>query len=136
MCAMKAEKIVDIASVRPGKRIAYNYSIQISPTYMAKILKGFRGKGSAEFFRQHTDELWDPHFSRLSAAEYGAFRRILAMFARSKKSLKENLMVVTAKELKMHGITLRVLKQVCANVNHLKISLITETGEIKDLESS
>ena len=133
---MKAEKIVDIASVRPGKRIAYNYSIQISPTYMAKILKGFRGKGSAEFFRQHTDELWDPHFSRLSAAEYGAFRRILAMFARSKKSLKENLMVVTAKELKMHGITLRVLKQVCANVNHLKISLITETGEIKDLESS
>ena len=133
---MKAEKIVDIASVRPGKRIAYNYSIQISPTYMAKILKGFRGKGSAEFFRQHTDELWDPHFSRLSAAEYGAFRRILAMFARGKKSLKENLMVVTAKELKMHGITLRVLKQVCANVNHLKISLITETGEIKDLESS
>lgn len=133
---MNTTKIVDIATHRPGKRIAYNYSIQISPTYMAKILKGFRGKGSAEFFRQHTDELWDPHFSRLSAAEYGAFRRILAMFARSKMALKENMIVVTAKELKMHGITLRVLKQLCANVHHLKISLLTESGEIKDLKGS
>ena len=68
------------ASARP------NYCIKISPMYMEKILKSFRGKGSAEFFRQHTDELWDPYFSRLSAAEYGAFRRILAMFARSKRA--------------------------------------------------
>ena len=80
------------------------------------------------------DELWDPCFSRLSAAEYGAFRRILAMFARSKRALKEKQIVVTAKELKMHGITLRVLKQLCANVNQLEISLLTESGEIKDLK--
>lgn len=118
---------------RPGKRVANNYCIKVNPNYMQKVLKGFRGKGSAEFFRQHTDELWDPYLSRLSAAEYGAFRRILAMFARSKRALKENLIVVTAKELKMYGITPRVLRQVCANVPQLEISLLTESGEIRDL---
>ena len=135
-CDVNEPKVVELAARQTGKRKANNYYIKISPTYMAKILKGFRGKGSAEFFRQHTDELWDPHFSRLSAAEYGAFRRILSMFARSKKSLKENMIVVTAKELKMHGITLRVLKQLCANATHLKISLLTESGEIIDLDGS
>ena len=132
-CTVNESKVVDLVAHQTGKRTANNYYIKISPTYMGKILKGFRGKGSAEFFRQHTDELWDPHFSRLSAAEYGAFRRILAMFTRSKRSLTENMIVVTAKELKMHGITLRVLKQLCSNVNHLQISLLTESGEIKEL---
>ena len=130
---MNEQKVVDLVARQTGKRVANNYCIRISPTYMEKVLTGFKGKGSAEFFRQYTDELWDPHFSRLSAAEYGAFRRILAMFARSKKSLKERLIVVTAKELKMHGITLRVLKQLCANVTQLEISLLTDSGEIKDL---
>ena len=115
------------------KRTANNYHIRINPHYMRKILTGFRGQGSAEFFRQHTDELWSAEFSRLSAAEYGAFRRILAMFARSKMAIKENIIVVTEKELKMHGITMRVLRQLCANVNQLEISLLTESGEIKDL---
>ncbi len=131
---MNEHKVVDLVAPQAGQRTANNYCIKISPMYMEKILKSFRGKGSAEFFRQHTDELWDPHFSRLSAAEYGAFRRILAMFARSKRSLNEKMIVVTGKELKMHGITMRVLKQLCANVTHLEISLLTESGEIKDLE--
>ena len=100
---------------------------------MKKILTGFRGLGSAEFFRQHTDELWSTEFSPLSAAEYGAFRRILAMFARSKMAINENVIVVTEKELKMHGITMRILRQLCANVNQLEISLLTESGAIKDL---
>lgn len=101
---------------------------------MEKMLKGFRGKGAAEFIRQRTDELWDPPFSELSAAEYGAFRRILAMFARSKLSLKERSMVVTAKELKMHGISMHVLKQLCTKVMQIEISLLTDSGEIKDLK--
>ena len=100
---------------------------------MQKILTGFRGYGSAEFFRQHTDELWSPEFSRLTVAEYGAFRRILALFTRSKMAIKENVIVVTAKELRMHGISLRVLQQLCAKLVHIEISLLTESGEIKDL---
>jgi len=127
-------KVVDLVAHQAGQRTANNYCIKISSMYMEKILKGFRGKGSAEFFRQHTDELWDPYFSRLSAAEYGAFRRILAMFARSKRALNEKMIVVTDKELKMHGITMRVLKRLCANVTQLEISLLTESGEIKNLE--
>ena len=130
---MTEQTVVDFVARQSGKRVANNYCIQISPTYLTNILQGFRGKGSAEFFRQHTDELWDPHFSRLSAAEYGAFRRILAMFARSKRSLKERMIVVTAKELKMYGISVRVLRQLCANVTQLEISLLTDAGEIKEL---
>ncbi len=131
---MNTEKIVDIAAHRPGKRIAHNYCIQISPTYMANILKGFRGKGSAEFFRQHTDELWNPPFGQMTCADYGAFRRILGLFARSKQSLKDNMIVVTKKELNMHGISLAMLRRHCLQFGILQISLLTETGEIKDLE--
>lgn len=126
-------KGADQQSNRRKKRTANIYHIRINSCYLQKILTGFRGYGSAEFFRQHTDELWSPEFSRLSVAEYGAFRRILAMFTRSKMAIKENIIVVTEKELKMHGITMRVLRQLCANVNQLKISLLTESGEIKDL---
>lgn len=119
-----------------SKQLANRYRIQISPTYMENMLKGFRGKGAAEFFRQRTDELWDPPFSELSAAEYGAFRRILAMFARSKMSLKERTMVVTAKELKMHGISMHVMKQLCAKLMQIEISLLADSGEIKDLNDT
>ena len=125
--------VVDHPTRQRGKRTAISYHIRINPHYMKKLLTGFRGIGSAEYFRQHTDELWSPEFSRLSVAEYGAFRRILAMFARSKMALKENIIVVTERELKMHGITMRVLRQLCANLNQLQISLLTESGEIKDL---
>ena len=128
------ENVVNLVAHQSGKRTANKYCIQISPTYMEKMLKGFRGKGAAEFFRQRTDELWDPPFSELSAAEYGAFRRILAMFARSKLSLKERSMVVTGKELKMHGISMHVLKQLCTKVMQVEISLLTDSGEIKDLK--
>lgn len=130
---MNADTAVDFVPRQAGKRVANNYCIRISPTYMAKALSGFKGKGSAEFFRQYTDELWDAHFSQLSVAEYGAFRRILAMFARSKRALMERMIVVTAKELQMHGISVRVLRQLCAHVTQLEISLLTDSGEIKDL---
>lgn len=100
---------------------------------MQKILTGFRGQGSAEFFRQYTDELWEAQFSALTCAEYGAFRRILAMFARSKKALKERMIVVTKKELKMHGISVHLLTQVGERMGHVDISLLTGSGEINDL---
>ncbi len=131
---MNEHKVVDLVAHQSGKRVAINYCIQISPTYMAKILKGFRGKGAAEFFRQHTDELWIPPFGNMSCADYGAFRRILALFTRSKQTLKENMIVVTKKELNMHGISLHILRRLCRQFEILQISLLTESGEIKDLE--
>lgn len=118
---------------KSGKRIANNYCIQINPHYMQKILAGFRGEGSAQFFRQHTDELWEPIFSQLSIAEYGAWRRLLAMFARSREAIKQRCIVVTAKELRMHGISLHVLRRLATNMPHVEISLLTESGEIRDL---
>ncbi|MCH9003839.1 MAG: hypothetical protein IH838_00985 [Proteobacteria bacterium] len=125
--------VVSLDLRRPGKRLANTYCIQINPVYMQKMLKGFRGHGSAEFFRQHTDELWEAQFSAMTCAEYGAFRRILAMFARSKKALKEKMIVVTKKELQMHGISVHLLTQVGERLGHVNISLLTGSGEIKDL---
>ena len=135
MTARSAD-VIDLVAHQSGKRVANNYCIQISPTYMANILQGFRGKSSAEFFRQHTDELWEPPFSNMSCADYGAFRRILALFTRSKQSLKENMIVVTAKELNMHGISLHMLRRHSLQFGILQISLLTESGEIKDLKAS
>ena len=43
-------------------------------------------------------------------------------------------MVVAAKELKMHGISMHVLKQLCTKVMQIEISLLTDSGEIKDLK--
>ena len=117
----------------PGKRVANNYAITISPAYMTKILAGFRGKGAAEFFRQYTDDLWQPPFSEMTCADYGAVRRILSMFARSKAALRDNMIVVTAKELKMYGISIPRLRRLCTKWNVFDISLLTESGEIKDL---
>lgn len=127
------DSVIDLVAHQTGKRVASDFCIQISPTYMAKILQGFRGKSSAEFFRQHTDELWKPPFSNMSCADYGAFRRILALFARSKQSIKENMIVVTKKELNMHGISLHMLRRHSMQPGILQISLLTDTGEIKDL---
>ena len=118
------------------KRTAYDYHIRIDPQYAKEMLKGFRGEGAAQFFRQYTDELWSPPFSRFTCAEYGALRRLLAMFARSKAALAENLIIVTAKELKMFGITLRILRQICAKLDQIEISCVTDSGEIKDLHGS
>jgi hypothetical protein len=116
------------------KRIAKLYGISIPTQYKQKLLHGFRGKGAAEYFRQYTDELWTPPFCELSCAQYGAFRRILMMFARSKKTLQQNFMLVTKKELKMHGITEHLLEQIRSKTDVLDISLITDDGEISDLD--
>lgn len=125
--------IVNLAAKQTGKRVANKYGISIPTHYHEKILKGFRGIGSAEFFRQHTDELWTPPFCELTCAQYGAFRRLLMMFARSKKNLHDNFMIVTKKELKMHGISLHHLEQIKTKMTVLDISLISDDGEINDL---
>jgi hypothetical protein len=116
-----------------GKRTVHHYLVRISSHYLAKVLKGFRGEGAATFFRQHTEELWDAQLSTLSIAEYGAWRRLLAMFARSAAALRDQEIVVTAKELRMHGISMHILRRLDRNVAYVKISLLTESGEIKDL---
>ena len=102
---------------------------------MERILKAFRGRGAAEFFMQFTEELWESPYTDLTCAEYGAFRRILAMFARSKKTLQANMMVVTRKELRMHGISMNILNELADKLAILQISLLTESSEIKDLPS-
>ena len=126
-------KVVDLVAHQTGKCVANKYGISIPTHYHEKILKGFRGIGAAEFFRQHTDELWTPPFCELTCAQYGALRRILMMFTRSKKNLHENFMIVTKKELQMHGISLHLLQQIKTKTTILDISLISDDGEIKDL---
>ena len=126
-------KVVDLVAHQTGKRTANRYGISIPTHYHEKILKGFRGIGSAEFFRQHTDELWTPPFCEFTCAQYGAFRRILMMFTRSKNNLHGNFMIVTKKELKMHGISLDLLEQIKTKTTLLDISLISDDGEINDL---
>jgi len=128
-----SDSVVKLVAQQTGKRTANKYGISIPAHYHEKILKGFRGIGSAEFFRQHTDELWTPPFCELTCAQYGALRRILMMFARSKKNLHENFMIVTKKELLMHGISLHLLEQIKTKTTILDISLISDDGEINDL---
>ena len=94
---------------RPGKRTANRYSIQMNSHYKQKLITGFRGQGTAEFFRQYTSELWDPELGNLTCAQYGAFRRLLTMFMRDKKSLNQGLLETTTKELKNHGISRHLL---------------------------
>ena len=115
------------------KKVANKYAISIPSKYREKILVGFRGIGSAEFFRQYTNELWTPPFCELTCAQYGAFRRILAMFTRDKHNLHGNFMIVTKKELQMHGISEHLLEQIRTKTTILDISLITDDGEINDL---
>ncbi len=123
-----------LISHQTGKRKANRYGISIPTRYKMKLLHGFRGLGAAEYFRQYTDELWTPPFCELTCAQYGAFRRILMMFARSKNNLNSNFMIVTKKELGMHGISIHLLQQIKTKTNVLDISLISDDGEINDLD--
>ena len=116
------------------RRTAHRYGMSIPVQYKQKLLHGFRGLGAAEYFRQYTDELWTPPFNELTCAQYGAFRRILMMFARSKNSLNQNFILVTKKELKMHGISVHLLEQIKTKTDVLDISLVSDDGEISDLD--
>ncbi len=130
-CAPTTDGLI---SHQTGKRKANRYGISIPTQYKMKLLHGFRGMGAAEYFRQYTDELWTPPFCELTCAQYGAFRRILMMFARSKNNLQSNFMIVTKKELGMHGISIHLLQQIKTKTSVLDISLISDDGEINDLE--
>ena len=123
-----------LISQQTGKRQANRYAISIPTQYKKKLLHGFRGIGAAEYFRQYTDELWTPPFCELTCAQYGAFRRILMMFARSKNSLQSNFMIVTKKELAMHGVSINLLQQIKTKTDVLDISLISDDGEINNLD--
>ena len=123
-----------LVSHQTGKRRANRYGISIPPRYKSKLLHGFRGIGAAEYFRQYTDELWTPPYCELTCAQYGAFRRILMMFTRSKNTLNSNFMIVTKKELDMHGISINLLQQIKTKTDVLDISLISDDGEINDLD--
>ncbi len=127
-------KEVGLTSKQTGKRKANRYGISIPTHYKEKLLHGFRGKGAAQYFRQYTDELWTPPFCELTCAQYGAFRRILMMFSRSKNNLNSNFMIVTKKELAMQGISHHLLQQIKAKTDVLDISLLSNDGEIKDLD--
>ena len=123
-----------LISQQTGKRKANRYGISIPSNYKTKLLHGFRGIGAAEYFRQYTDELWTPPYCEFTCAQYGAFRRILMMFARSKNNLQSNFMIVTKKELSMHGISINLLQQIKTKTSVLDISLLSDDGEINDLD--
>lgn len=122
-----------LISQQTGRKKANRYAISIPTQYKKKLLHGFRGIGAAEYFRQHTDELWTPPYCEFTCAQYGAFRRILMMFARSKNNLHSNFMIVTKKELLMHGISINLLQQIKTKTSVLDISLLSDDGEINDL---
>ena len=133
MCRAGRDNVLPLTAHQTGKRTANRYMISIKPEYRKKILQNFRGQGAAEFFRQHTSELWTPPFSELTAAQYGAFRRLLMMFARHKDTVKSGNILTTKKELKSFGISCHLLAQIRTKVNVLDISLISDDGAIKDL---
>ena len=116
-----------------SKYVANRYFISLTPEYRKKILQNFRGEGAAQYFRQHTGELFTPPFSELTCAQYGALRRILMMFTRHKDSVSTGNIITTKKELKSFGITSHLLDKIGTKVNVLEISLITDDGENKDL---
>jgi hypothetical protein len=122
-----------MARAHKQAHVAHRYLISITPDYRKRLMQNFRGRGAAEFFRQHTNELWTPPFSEMTAAQYGAFRRLLMMFARSKESIISGNILTTKKELKSLGISCHLLEQIGSRVNVLEISLLSDDGEINDL---
>ena len=114
------------------KKVANKYIVSVAPDFRKNILLNFRGQGAAPYVRQFTSELWDPAFFGLTCAQYGAFRRLLMMFARHKDSVKSGNVITTKKELMSFGITEHLLEQIKTKVNVLDISLVSDDGEISD----
>ena len=121
---MQGEKIVAFSdNPKAGKRVALLYVISIDSAYLAELLVGFRGEAAAQFFRQYTSDLHREPFSSWPAGTYGAWRKLLAMFAQDKDALRDCQLETTARGLKSNGIRPEHLKKIAGTLSAMTFSV-------------
>ena len=121
---------------KQGKRQRFTYLIRAEPEWLHSLThKSYLGKSGPTWWAMPTKWLWEPTYTQLSAAELGALIRIICMFMRDRDSYNSGELLTDRKELRMHGISPHVFCEISKNFMHVEISLVTESGEIKNLKT-
>ena len=116
------------------KREPHAILIQFDRQFIqGRVLKGYVGKAAPRWFRIDVEWLWRRPFSELSIAERGALVTLIMMVMRSRDAFDQGMAETTWRELRWHGVTEKILRRLCSNFAQLTISVVTETGEVKDL---
>lgn len=119
----------------PGhKQSADRIIVRFNPEWLSgTVLRGHRGDGAPRWFRCDVSWLWLPPLNELSPAELGAFLRLLHMLMRGANCRDVVEFETNRKELRLYGISDRILASVRTKCRNLEISLLADTGEIKEL---
>ena len=115
------------------KRERFVYLIQAKPEWLHELTKGYRGKSSPSWWAYPTNWIWKPPYCDLSLVQRGALVTLISMFCRDRDAFNQGCFETHRKELRLHGLTDRVLRGISDNFEQIQISVISESGEIKNL---
>ena len=127
-------RAVPTESKKRRKRERTNYLIKANPTWLHDLtLSSYRGAGAPRWWRLSTEWLWEPPYSELSPAELGALVRLVCMFTRSHSAYTEGAFETHKRELARYRLSDSILCNLCMKLPQVDISVITGSGEIKEL---
>ena len=122
------------ARSRRGKRTADTIVVQADQHWLHSLThRSYLGKTGPRWWSFQTEWLWTPPYSQLTVVQLGGLVRLVCMLCRSRDSYNEATFQTTRKELRFYGLSDHVLRAISKNFAHVKISLLTGTGEIRDL---
>jgi len=129
--------VTEVTELRPRttcKRERQRYLIEANPAWLRSLPSSqFRGAGAPRWWRWRTEWLWESPYCDLTPAEIGALVRLVCMFARSHDAYTFAKFETHRKELNFYQLSDALLRKVCKKLPQLTISVITESGEFKDL---
>jgi hypothetical protein len=119
---------------RGGKRERHIYLVQADRQWLHSLThRSYLGRSGPTWWAYPTDWLWKPPYSELPLVLRGALATLVCMFCRSRDAYNEAAFETTRKELRMLGLTDRVLREISANFAQIQITRLSGSGEIKDL---
>ena len=129
--------VADVTELRPRttrKRERLIYVIRADLKWLHSLThRSYLGKSGPTWWALPTKWLWTPPYSQLSVSELGALAKLVCMFMRDQDSYNTGTLESDRKELRLHGLSDALLHKLCNNFGKVEISLVSGSGEIKDL---
>lgn len=121
----------------PGKRHKrerHIYLLQADSQWLHTLThRSYLGKSGPTWWAYPTKWIWTPPYCELSLVQRGALVTLICMFCRDRDAYNSGAFETHRKELRMHGLSDSVLREISNNFEQIQISVISGSGEIKDL---
>jgi len=127
-------EVTELRSRTTRKRERLIYVIQADVKWLHSLThRSYLGKSGPTWWACPTKWLWTPPYSDLSLVHRGALVTLIQMFCRDRDAYNGGSFEAHRKELRVHGLTDRVLRGISDNFEQIQISVISGSGEIKEL---